>query len=113
MEVRGQQPFTFGRGIRYPLDKRPCGLQSFYGRDGGEENRMPEIRGLVTVYWLTGQFKCNDDDDDDYYYSIVYYLRVGTTVTRPIIEPAEEHKENTKIQATYDNTYTRGNKNHT
>ena len=98
MEVTGQQPFPCGRGIRYALHKRPCGLQSSYGRDGGDENRRPEIRDLIAVNWLTGQYQFNDDDDDDN--SIVHYLRAGTTVTRPIIQPTQEHKENTKILKT-------------
>jgi len=77
MEVMGQKPFPCGRGIRCALDKRPCGLQSSYGRDGGDENRRPKIRGLVTVYWLIGKFQYNDDDYGDN--SIVYYLRAGTS----------------------------------
>jgi len=128
MEVTGQQPFPCGRGIRYAVDKRPCGLHSSYGRDGRNANTRPEICGLLTVYWLTGQFQHNDDgggddddgddddgddDDGDDDNSIVYYLRAGTTVTRPIIQPAQEHKEYTKIQKTNENTYKRGNKNHT
>jgi hypothetical protein len=71
----------------------------------------PEFRGLVIVYWWPGQFQYDvdgDGDDDDN--SILFYLRAGTTVTRPIIPPAQEHKENTK---TNENTYKRSNKNHT
>ena len=117
MEVTGQKPLPCGRGIRWALNKRPYGLQSSYERDGTDENRRPEIRGLVTVYWLTGQFQYkdddDDDDDDDDSNSIVYYLRAGTTVTRSIIQPAQEHKENIKIQKTNENTYKRGNRNHT
>jgi len=41
---------------------------------------------------------------------VLYYLCAVTTATKPITETAQEHMENTKIQATNENTYKRGNK---
>jgi hypothetical protein len=46
----------------------------------------------------------NNNNNNNNNNSILYYLCAATTAARPITEIAQEHKKNTQIQATDENT---------
>ena len=67
----------------------------------------------IGILVIVSRLDDNEDDDNNNnsIQTVLYYLCAGTTATRPVTQTAQEHKENTKTEATNEITNQKRKKN--